>query len=343
MISEKNVMRGAVLTLVLAVAAIGYNQRGARADGIPAMQPMTYAGTLEEGNGAVSGTRNLRLTIWDDATSTESMRSRCVTSAQNTMVNNGRFQVTLDNACTAAIRSTPNLWLEIEVNGTSLGRTKLSAVPFAVESGRAAELTPTAANNLVPPGTVVAFAGESAPPGWLLCDGAPVSQSMYPALFAAIGTAHGNGGMSGRFNLPDLRGRFVRGVDRGVMPPRNPGRASRIAANPGGNAGDSVGSIEAAGTAMPTVPFVTASAGTHSHGGSTGQPDGERTTNPARNYGPMAGPNRGFAYTFSSTFGDLFMEHVHTIAPDGSHSHPIMGGDNETRPTNIGLNYIIRY
>jgi hypothetical protein len=127
------------------------------------------------------------------------------------------------------------------------------------------------------------------------------------------------------------------------MPPRNPGRANRLASNPGGNAGDSVGSVEAAGTAMPTAPFLTASAGTHAHGGTTGQPNGERSTNPARNYGSAPGTNRGFAYTFSATFADLFMDHVHAITPDGAHVHAITGGDDETRPANIGLNYIIRY
>lgn len=340
MISEKNVMRGAMLTLVLAVAAIGYNQRGARADGIPAMQPMTYAGTLEEGNGAVSGTRNLRLTIWDDATSTESMRSRCVTSAQNTMVNNGRFQVTLDNACTAAIRSTPNLWLEIEVNGTSLGRTKLSAVPFAVESGRAAELTPTAANNLVPPGTVVAFAGESAPPGWLLCDGAAVSQSMYPALFAAIGTAHGSGGMSGMFNLPDLRGRFVRGVDRGSM--RDPDRSTRQPANSGGNMGDSVGSVESAQVGGHAHPLTdpghthTVTDPGHVHGPASGL-----SSFIMGGTGPSASVGSGSSLTYAGVTGAATTGLTIRSATSGITVAPSTG--SETRPINIGLNYIIRF
>ncbi len=216
MMSEKQFMRGAMVALAVCVGALGYNQTRARADGIPAMRPLTYAGTLEEGAAPVNGTRNLRLTVWDDATSTESARNRCITSAPGTTVTNGRFQVVLDAACAAAVRATPDLWLEIEVNGTSLGRTKLSAVPFAIEANRANELTPAASNALVPTGTVVAFAGTPArvPAGWLLCDGRSVTRAMYPALFDAIGTAHGGDGTN--FNLPDLRGRTVVGAGQGT-------------------------------------------------------------------------------------------------------------------------------
>lgn len=63
----------------------------------------------------------------------------------------------------------------------------------------------------VPSGAVMAFAMNSAPTGWLAANGAAVSRSTYAALFAVIGTAHGVGDGSTTFNLPDLRGIFVRG------------------------------------------------------------------------------------------------------------------------------------
>jgi microcystin-dependent protein len=66
---------------------------------------------------------------------------------------------------------------------------------------------------LVPPGTVLPFAGAAAPEGFLLCDGAAVSRSTYADLFAAIGTSHGAGNGSTTFNLPDLRGRVAAGRD----------------------------------------------------------------------------------------------------------------------------------
>ncbi len=67
-------------------------------------------------------------------------------------------------------------------------------------------------------GQVVFFAMNSAPSGWLKANGAAVSRTAYAALFAAIGITHGAGDGSTTFNLPDLRGEFIRGWDdsRGV-------------------------------------------------------------------------------------------------------------------------------
>jgi microcystin-dependent protein len=62
-----------------------------------------------------------------------------------------------------------------------------------------------------PTGAVMAFAMNSVPTGWLAANGAAVSRATYATLFAAIGTTHGSGNGSTTFNLPDLRGIFVRG------------------------------------------------------------------------------------------------------------------------------------
>lgn len=63
-----------------------------------------------------------------------------------------------------------------------------------------------------PPGAVMAFAGSSAPTGWLSCNGAAVSRTTYAALFAAISTTWGSGDGSTTFNVPDFRGMFLRGT-----------------------------------------------------------------------------------------------------------------------------------
>jgi microcystin-dependent protein len=60
---------------------------------------------------------------------------------------------------------------------------------------------------------MVPFGGSTAPAGYLLCAGQNVSRSTYAALFAAIGTTHGNGDGSTTFGLPDMRGRTVVGKD----------------------------------------------------------------------------------------------------------------------------------
>jgi microcystin-dependent protein len=64
-------------------------------------------------------------------------------------------------------------------------------------------------------GQVAAFAMGVAPDGWLKCNGQAVSRTTYSRLFSKIGTTFGSGNGSTTFNLPDLRGEFVRGFDDG--------------------------------------------------------------------------------------------------------------------------------
>jgi hypothetical protein len=65
------------------------------------------------------------------------------------------------------------------------------------------------ASTIIPAGSVQTFAGNTAPLGYLVCDGAAVSRTVYANLFAAIGTLYGAGNGSTTFNLPDLRGRTI--------------------------------------------------------------------------------------------------------------------------------------
>ena len=67
----------------------------------------------------------------------------------------------------------------------------------------------------VPSGSVFCMAVATVPSGYLECNGNAVSRTTYAALFAVIGTAYGTGNGSSTFNLPDLRGEFVRGFDNG--------------------------------------------------------------------------------------------------------------------------------
>ena len=67
----------------------------------------------------------------------------------------------------------------------------------------------------LPAGMIQAFAGSSAPTGWLKCNGTAVSRTTYSALFAQISTTYGAGNGSTTFNVPDLRGEFIRGWDDG--------------------------------------------------------------------------------------------------------------------------------
>lgn len=102
---------------------------------------------------------------------------------------------------------------------------------------------------LVPLGTVVAWSGNLSGTniemlrsrGWITADGRALDRKKYADLFAVIGTAYGTPGES-KFNIPDLRGLFVRGLDRGAG--RDPDAGDRTSLRVGGNTGDNVGSYQ---------------------------------------------------------------------------------------------------
>jgi microcystin-dependent protein len=89
-------------------------------------------------------------------------------------------------------------------------KTKLDAIDTSI----AAIETPDA-TVAVKTGTIIAFGASSAPSDYLECNGNAVSRSTYATLFGVIGTSFGTGDGSTTFNLPDLRGEFVRGWDHG--------------------------------------------------------------------------------------------------------------------------------
>ena len=69
----------------------------------------------------------------------------------------------------------------------------------------------SATSSNMPSGAILAFAGSSAPTGFLICDGSAISRSTYASLFAIISTTYGVGDGSNTFNLPDLRERVIAG------------------------------------------------------------------------------------------------------------------------------------
>src|SRR5262245_53637073 len=74
------------------------------------------------------------------------------------------------------------------------------------------QVVPPVAINSVPAGSILPFAGDVVPPGFLLCDGTEVLRNDYPRLYTAIGESWG-ATTTFTFRVPDLRGRFMRGVD----------------------------------------------------------------------------------------------------------------------------------
>lgn len=125
-----------LLLAFLLVGALGYVAGRARAGGAPVSSPLTYSGRLLDGGVPVDGKKSIELHLWDDAIVSDLSHLKCSTiPAAAIAVNNGHFQLTLDAACTVAIRASADLWIEVRVDGVSLGRSKVGVVPYALEAG----------------------------------------------------------------------------------------------------------------------------------------------------------------------------------------------------------------
>lgn len=177
----------------------------------------------------------------------------------------------------------------------------------------------------VPVGTVVAFAGQLDPTwlqgqGWLYCDGSELQQSQYQPLYSAIGGNYG--ARPGTFNLPDLRGRFTRGVDIGGG--RDPYATSRTPSNQGGLSGNNPGSTQNHCTAQPTTAYTTDSQGGHHHSVANLPTDTEGLATAGSHYAVWPSGNG-------------------TSSSDGDHTHNATGGDAETRPVNKYVYFLIKF
>jgi len=228
-------------------------------DGATVPLVMNYQGTLHDAEGnPFTGYYTMTFRVYTDviAPITSSIWSEQHLSVT---VRGGRFNVLLGNVAPisnpipADLFNDPDRFVGVQVAGYDemVPRQRFASVPYAFHAFHATyALTATNSDMLdgqhafeiTPPGAVTAYAGETEPAGWLFCDGRELSRAEYPELFAAIGTAHGAGDGVTTFNLPDYRGRFLRGVDDGVG--RDPDSNARIAAAAGGNIGNMVGSVQ---------------------------------------------------------------------------------------------------
>jgi len=214
-----------------------------------------------------------------------------------------------------------------------------------IEAMSAADLAATAPTSqgvkhfvewAVPAGTVIAYASETVPDGWLECNGFQYDGSTggkYARLFSAIRKTFGGGnGSPSSFNVPDLRGVFIRGWSNGSS--RDPDRSSR-------SGGDHVGSYQSDQYAS------------HGHGfsGSGGSTDGANAGHSHEQYGYQANflrlnPNWGPLFgnceygLASIQTGGMSQNHSHSFNISGSIG---LNGGSESRPKNVNLMYVIKY
>jgi microcystin-dependent protein len=141
------------------------------------------------------------------------MATITVTPTQTFVSGNTVTPATLNQLAQSTVALTAGTIVDADVSASAaiaLSKLATGALPTAITVASANMVTATA-QALLPAGAVMAFAMNSAPAGWLAANGAAVSRSTYATLFAAISTTHGSGDDSTTFNVPDLRGIFVRG------------------------------------------------------------------------------------------------------------------------------------
>ena len=175
----------------------------------------------------------------------------------------------------------------------------------------------SAASLFVPPGAVLPFAMNVVPSGWLAANGTAVSRTLYPALFAAIGTLYGAGNGSTTFALPDLRGYFVRGSGK----------------NEDNTESGTFGTKQADALKSHSHTGSSASAGAHTHSFTLTSGAGDTSQGLANGSASSSNAEKGVTQEASTTGSAGEHTHAITINPEGG---------TETRPKNIALLYCIK-
>jgi len=111
----------------------------------------------------------------------------------------------------------PNTWIGASTNTMLVGKIvvlKGASMATQIDSAFTTLFAPAV---VAPPtgivGEIKAYAGASAPSGYLLCNGSAISRSTYIDLFNICGTSYGAGDGSTTFNIPNLKGKIPVGLD----------------------------------------------------------------------------------------------------------------------------------
>lgn len=154
-------------------------------------------------------------------------------------------------------------------------------------------------------GRIRAFAFGTTPAHYLPCNGAAVSRTTYAKLFAKIGTTFGAGDGSTTFNVPELRGESIRGLDNGR----------------GVDVGRALGSFQDGQVPVHTHTASSASTGDHSHSGSTSSDNNHQHT-------ASTGVAGAHQHTYSFNTGLENQDHTHTFSAStsasGDHIHYVV-------------------
>jgi microcystin-dependent protein len=132
----------------------------------------------------------------------------------------GGYAITIGGSSGSLITVPNSTTVQVYCDGTNFYSAQTaSAGDFNVNGNLSVAGTLTVAGlpaGFSPTGSVTMYAANSAPTGWLLCNGVAVSRTTYAALFAVVGTTFGAGDGSTTFNLPNYTNRMPYGTTVGA-------------------------------------------------------------------------------------------------------------------------------
>ncbi len=190
----------------------------------------SYQGRLNDNGTPANGVYDLRFTLYDALSGGSQVGS--ILTKDDVTITDGYFTIELDFGTDAFTGEARYLEVGVRPGDDTGGYTLLSPLqaltpaPYAVHADTAP--------GIVSVGSVVMHMASTVPEDWLECDGSSLLRADYPELFATIGTTYGSADAD-HFNLPDMRGYFVRGWDHGAG--NDPDANSRVG-------GDTVGSTQ---------------------------------------------------------------------------------------------------
>ena len=217
-----------------------------------------------------------------------------------------------------------------------------------------------------PPGVILPYVGSVAPDGWLLCNGQEVDQNTYKSLYDIFGNDYNTqinpttgtawaAPTAGKFRLPDYRGSFLRGAGspfQGDSVALGGWQAQKTAKNGLASASSAV---TATGLKNQMNGSVSGNTGNvshnHTHEIPMGDPDDKNFSHAAGQRPTADGPNNYWTGVYTA---GISQNHHHgwsgswnfgttaTFSTSGTATAQAISGDNETRPHNKGVNYIIK-